>query len=89
MDPKPQFEHLNRIVQLFCLTRSKSLLPGIQLGFFCCCFFSFWLFFHTHHKCSLLLGSLEAPMAKFGSGVNELELDAFLGLARCVREQRL
>lgn len=46
-------------------------------------------FSHTHHKCPLLLGSLEAAMAKFGSGVNEFELDGLLGLARCVHDQRL
>lgn len=44
---------------------------------------------HTYHKCPLLLGSLEAAMTKFGSGINELELNGFLGLARCVQEQGL
>ncbi len=46
-------------------------------------------FSHTHHECPLLLGSLEAAVTKFGSGVYELELDDILGLARCVHEQRL
>lgn len=46
-------------------------------------------FSHAHHKCPLLLGSLEAAVTKFGGGVDELELDGLLGLAGCVDEQRL
>lgn len=46
-------------------------------------------FSNTHHKCPLLLGSLEAAMTEFGGGVNEFELDGLVGLARCVHQQRL
>lgn len=43
----------------------------------------------THHKSPLLLGGLEASVAKFGGGVDEFELDGPSGLARCVLQQRL
>lgn len=44
---------------------------------------------HAHHKCPLLLSRLEASVPKFGSGVDELELNHLLGLAGRVHEQRL
>lgn len=46
-------------------------------------------FFNTHHKCPLLLGSLEAAMTKFGGCVNEFKFNGLCGLARCVHQQRL
>lgn len=47
------------------------------------------VFLNTHHKCPLLLGSLEAAMAKFGGCVNEFKFNGLCGLARCVHQQRL
>lgn len=43
----------------------------------------------THHESSLLLSCLEAAVAKFGSGVNEFELDGFVGPAARVHQEGL
>ena len=43
----------------------------------------------TYHELCLLLGSLEATMAKLGGGVNELELDLLLVLLGHIDNQRL
>lgn len=43
----------------------------------------------AHHEGPLLLGCLEAAMAKLGGGVNELELDVLQGLAAVVHQEGL
>lgn len=47
------------------------------------------MFPRPYHKSSFLLGGLEAPVTKFGSGVDKLELNGLAGLAGSVREQGL
>lgn len=43
----------------------------------------------THHESSLLLSCLEAAVAEFGSGINEFELDGFVGPAARVHQEGL
>ena len=43
----------------------------------------------AHHEDPLLLGCLEAAMAKLGGGVNELELDVLQGPAAVVHQEGL
>lgn len=43
----------------------------------------------AHHEGPLLLGCLEAAVAKLGGGVNELEVDVLQGLAGVVHQEGL